>query len=37
MKTNYLSSAIRRHISARSSVVMEPHISLIASENLLAD
>ena len=30
-------SVIRRHLSARSSVVMEPHNSLITSENLLAD
>ena len=37
METNYLSSAIRRHISARSSVVMEPHNSLITSENLSDD
>ncbi|WP_279159224.1 hypothetical protein, partial [Muribaculum intestinale] len=35
--TNYIPSVIRRHISARSSVVMEPHNSLITSENLLAD
>ena len=37
METNYLPSAIRRHISTRSSVVMEPHNSLIASENLSDD
>ena len=35
--TNYITSVIRRHISARSSVVMEPHNSLITSGNLLAD
>ncbi|WP_304685597.1 hypothetical protein, partial [Muribaculum intestinale] len=35
--TNYIPSVIRRHISARSSVVMEPHNSLITSGNLLAD
>ena len=34
---DYLTSAIRRHISARSSVVMEPHNSLITSENLSDD
>gem|GEM_PF-1723618 len=34
---NYLPAVIRRHISACSSVVMEPHNSLITNENLLDD
>ena len=34
---NYLPAVIRRHLSACSSVVMEPHNSLITNENLLDD
>lgn len=33
----YLPAVIRRHLSACSSVVMEPHNSLITNENLLDD
>ena len=37
MKQYYLLTAIRRHLSACSSVVMEPHNFLITRENLLDD
>ncbi len=36
-ETNYLPSVISRHLSACSSVVMEPHNSLITCENLLGE
>ncbi len=37
MKRYYHIAAIRRHLSACSSVVMEPHNFLITRENLLDD
>ena len=37
MEINYHISAIRRHLSACSSVVMEPHNFLIACKNLPDD
>ena len=37
MKRYYLTAAIRRHLSACSSVVMEPHNFLIACKNLPDD
>ena len=37
LSNKYLSTATRRHIFAYSSVIMEPHNSLITSKNLLDD
>ena len=37
MLNKYLGTAIRRHLFTCSSVIMEPHNSLITSKNLLDD